>query len=153
MMMDNSDLRLHLRSLLKSQNLAVLSTCGEEGPYASLISFAATEDLKTLIFATGRSTRKYANLSKNPRVALLVDSRSNRVTDFRDAIAATATGVAEEAAKPEREKYAKIYLAKHPHLSEFLESPNTTLLKIRVDRYIIVSHFQYVVEMEVTGDE
>jgi nitroimidazol reductase NimA-like FMN-containing flavoprotein (pyridoxamine 5'-phosphate oxidase superfamily) len=152
MMMNSSDLRRHLRSLLKCQNLGVLSTCGEEGPYASLISFAAAEDLKTLIFATGRSTRKYANLSKNPRVALLVDNRSNRVADYKDAVAATATGVAEETAKSGGGELS-LYLAKHPHLSEFLESPNTALLKIRVDRYILVSHFQCVVEMEVSRNE
>jgi len=45
---------------------------------------------------TARSTRKFGNLAKNPRVAGVVDDRSNRREDFDRACAATAAGRAEE---------------------------------------------------------
>jgi hypothetical protein len=46
-----------VRELLESQRLAVLSTQGQVQPYSNLVAFAATPDLKYLIFATARATR------------------------------------------------------------------------------------------------
>src|SRR5512136_3185486 len=92
-----------LRKLLQSQPLAVLATQNQGQPYASLIAFASSDDLKSLYFATTRSTRKYANLSSDSRVAVLVDNRSNKASDFRWAMAATATGQAREVGPAERE--------------------------------------------------
>jgi len=57
-----SKLKRNLRKLLRSQLLAVLSTQNQGQPYASLVAFASSDDLKSLYFATSRSTRKYANL-------------------------------------------------------------------------------------------
>ena len=76
-----------LLSLLNSQPLALLATQNQGQPYASLVAFAASDDLKALFFATTRSTRKYANLSSDSRVAMLVDNRSNQASDFRWAMA------------------------------------------------------------------
>ena len=142
-------MREDLKKLFTTQPLAVLSTQNKGQPYASLVAFAASEDLKALFFATTRATRKYANLSSEPRVAMLVDSRSNEVSDFRWAMAVTAMGTAEEMEGPEKEKVLKIYLAKHPHLDDFVSSPSCALLKIRVERYFVATRFQNVIEVHV----
>ena len=142
-------MRRDLEELFTNQTLAVLSTQNEGQPYASLVAFAASKDLKALFFATTRATRKYANLSSNPRVAMLVDSRSNEVSDFRWAMAVTATGKAEEVEGQEREKALKTYLAKHPHLDDFVSSPSCALLRMRVERYYVASRFQNVIEVHV----
>ncbi|GBC63434.1 pyridoxamine 5'-phosphate oxidase family protein [Desulfonema ishimotonii] len=139
-----------LRDLFTAQQLAVLATDGGHGPYTSLVAFAATEDLKSLLFATTRATRKFANITGNPRVSMLIDSRSNRVADFRDAIAVTALGEAGVAEGTERERLLPIYLARHPHLRAFANSPSSALLKVRVERYYMVSRFQNVTELEMT---
>ena len=97
-----TDLRNHIQSLFLSRRLAVLATQREEKPYASLVAFAATDDLKTIIFATTRSTRKFGYLSSNPAVALLIDDRTNEASDFRNAMAVTATGKAKEVMAPRR---------------------------------------------------
>ena len=55
---DISELKQTIAELFSTQQLAVLSSFGNEQPYASLVAFAATEDLKHIIFATTRSTRK-----------------------------------------------------------------------------------------------
>ncbi len=142
-------MREDLKKLFTTQTLAVLSTQNEGQPYASLVAFAASEDLKSLFFATTRATRKYANLSSEPRVAMLVDSRSNEVSDFRWAMAVTATGEAEEVEGEEKDNVSKIYLAKHPHLDDFISSPSCALLKIRVERYYVATRFQNVIEVHV----
>lgn len=147
----SSNLRKMLRELFSSQRLAVLATQGGGQPYTSLVAFAATEDLKHLLFATTRSTRKYANLSDESRVSLLVDNRSNQDSDFHKAIAVTATGSAEEVSEQERDHLVSLYLRKHPHLEEFVTSPTCALLKVRVRTYYTVSRFQNVMELHMTS--
>lgn len=144
-----SKLRRTLKDLFASQRLGVLATYGEGQPYSSLVAFAATDDLKYLVFATTRATRKYANLSAESRVALLVDNRSNQDSDFHSAVAVTATGNAEEVKESERDRFLGLYLAKHPYLEEFVNSPTCALLKVSVDRYYMVSRFQNVMELHI----
>jgi nitroimidazol reductase NimA-like FMN-containing flavoprotein (pyridoxamine 5'-phosphate oxidase superfamily) len=85
-----------IRELLESQRLAVLSTQDHIQPYSNLVAFAATPDLKYLLFATTRATRKYANLLANFRVFILIDSCTNQTADFAEAAAVTVLGQAEE---------------------------------------------------------
>ena len=138
-----------LKKLLNSQPLAVLATQGEGQPYASLVAFVPSDDLKSLYFATTRSTRKYANLAADSRVALLVDNRSNKTSDFRWAMAATATGEAKEMDPAERATAMDLYLKRHPYLKEFVQSPTCVFCEIRVEAFIVVTRFQNVVEVHI----
>ena len=138
-----------LRELFGTQPLAVLATQGEGTPYVSLIAFASDEKLKYLLFSTTKATRKYANLSANPSVSLLIDNRKNTLEDFRDAVAVTALGKIKPVEDFELRIMENIYLMKHPHLVDFLHSPTNAFLKINVEKYIVVSHFQHVVEVKV----
>ena len=126
-----------LRKLLASQRLCVMATQGEGQPYSSLVAFAETDDLRHMLLATFRGTRKYANLCADPRVALLIDSRSNQVSDFQDAIAVTVLGRAEEVHGDERTRLARHYLAKHPQLAEFVGSQECALLRVEVSDHFV----------------
>ncbi len=147
---DISELKKTLSDLLRAQKLAVLSSYGEGHPYANLVAFAATDDLKHVIFATTRSTRKFANISQESRVALLVDNRTNDEKDFSYAVAATVLGKAEEVSSSDRKEYLDIYIVKHPHLKEFVSSPSCALLVVSVDKYYVVSRFQNVQELHMS---
>ncbi|AKB24220.1 hypothetical protein MSMTP_0751 [Methanosarcina sp. MTP4] len=138
-----------LRELFESQPLAVLATQGEGTPYVSLVAFASDEKLKYLLFSTTKATRKYANLSTNPSVSLLIDNRKNILEDFRDSMAVTVLGKIEPVEDFELKIMENIYLMKHPYLVDFLHSPTNAFLKINVEKYIVVSHFQHVVEVKV----
>ena len=144
-----SQLKKFLKDLFSSQRLAVLATQGKGQPYGNLVAFVATNDLKHLLFATTRATRKYANISKNPRVAMVVDNRSNQEADFHQAAAVTATGVVKEIVGLEKERLQKLYLTKHPYLKEFLSSPTCALLKMSVETYYLVRQFQNVMELHL----
>jgi nitroimidazol reductase NimA-like FMN-containing flavoprotein (pyridoxamine 5'-phosphate oxidase superfamily) len=146
---DLNRVKRDLRKLLNSQPLAVLATQDRGQPYASLVAFASSDDLKSLYFATTRSTRKYGNLSGDSRVAMLVDNRSNKASDFRWAMAATATGKAKEVNARKRKKALELYLAKHPHLREFVHSPTCAFCEIKVQTFFVVTRFQSVVEVHV----
>ncbi|UCH19795.1 MAG: pyridoxamine 5'-phosphate oxidase family protein [Deltaproteobacteria bacterium] len=138
-----------LRELFDSQNLAVLATHNIGQPYASLVAFVATEDLRHIYFVTPKTTRKFANLSKDHRVAILVNSSTNQAEDFHRAISVTAVGNAEEITGAQRNQILKQYLAKHPHLEDFVKSPTCALVRLTPRSYYMVKNFQTVMELHI----
>jgi nitroimidazol reductase NimA-like FMN-containing flavoprotein (pyridoxamine 5'-phosphate oxidase superfamily) len=148
-MIDPEQLKQQLIQLFASQRLAVLSTQHQGQPYASLIAFAASDDLKELIFATPRSTRKFAYLQACPKVALLIDSRSNQEADIHQAIAVTALGTAVEVPSEDVSLVLEHFIARHPLLDEFARSESTAVIRVIVETYYVVSRFQEVVELHI----
>jgi len=146
--MDNKEqARQILDDLFNSQLQAVLATDNQQQPYTSLMAFVATADLTQLLFATYRATQKYHNLQSNPRAALLIDNRTCQLTDHYEGAAVTATGQAHEIPVAEREEFLRLFLAKHPNLAAFVNSPDCALMAMRVEHYYIVSQFQQVVDL------
>lgn len=144
-MNNTSDLKQVVKGLLQEQKVAVLATHGAGQPYTSLVAFAATDDTRTIFFATDKDTRKYANIMAESRVAMLTDNRTNQEIDFQKAIAVTSVGRAHAVkSSKERDRLLTIYLAKYPHLVEFVTSPTCCLVKIEVDTHYIVREFQHV---------
>ncbi|MFH1998216.1 MAG: pyridoxamine 5'-phosphate oxidase family protein [Planctomycetota bacterium] len=147
--MNKTELKSRLRKLFEEQRLAVLSTHSQGQPYSSLVAFSDSGDLKCLHFATNRATRKFANLSNDARVSLMVDNRSNSTDDFREAMAVTITGRARDVDANEKAVLVKAYLAKHPYLDEFVNAPTCALIEVEVDTYYAVYQFQNVLELHM----
>ena len=137
-----------IRRMLDQQGVGVLATSQEGSPHACLIAFAASPDLKRIVFATSRSTRKFANIARDSGVTLLMDDRTNGEEDFHQAAAVTAHGAAREVAGRGGDD-RRLFLAKHPYLEDFVASPTCALLEIEVERYFLISRFQNVVEFRV----
>ena len=129
--------------------LAVLSTRERDQPYTNLVCFAATDDLRCLVFATPRATRKYANIKADSRVAMLVDNRANEAADIDKATAVTVLGTARETGGDEKEDLLTRYIDKHPHLQPFASSSTTALFKVEVVKYVVVNSFQHVRELSM----
>ena len=145
-MTQNEEILHRIRSLLEGQNCGVLATQGSEYPYATLVGYASSQDCRELVFATIRDTRKFSNIQKKPNVSLLIDSRVNQATDFQDALALTVLGRAQEIDKTSENGFLALYLNKHPYLEEFINAPNCSLIRISVTQFILVDHFQNVME-------
>lgn len=139
----------NIRDLLFSQKLAVLSTYNKGQPYANLVAFVTDEALKHIYFATPLATRKFKNIKAEPRVAMLIDSRSNLDADFHHAMAVTATGRTKVVKKEAYPHILAMYIAKHPYLEGFVKSPSTELVCIIVKTYYLVKNFQKVTELHV----
>jgi nitroimidazol reductase NimA-like FMN-containing flavoprotein (pyridoxamine 5'-phosphate oxidase superfamily) len=146
---DEPELRRVLHDLLATQNFGVLCTQGQGHPYGSVVCFATSDDLSRIWFSTTRSTRKFAFIQDDDRVAFVVDNASNRPADLFEAVAATGTGHARELTGAEREAASERYLSKHPHLKEFAASPNCALVEVTVGTFHVVTRFQEVVEIHV----
>ena len=144
-----SSIKETVRSVLSSQKLGVLATTGEEYPYTSLIGFVCAEEMNSIIFATMKQTRKYANMQKHPNVTVLINSGTNSTEDFKDAASITVLGKASDVAAENLEKSQKIYLTKFPFLEDFIKDPACVLVKVDVEKFIVVTRFQEVTEIEV----
>jgi hypothetical protein len=142
--------RKTIADLLSAQKLGILATLGPTYPYQNIVAFAASGDLKNILFATRRATGKYRNLKTRKQVAIFIDDRSNRETDFQQAAGLTAIGRALELRGRVREKSAKLFLRKHPSLRGFLSAADCALFAIRVRSYHVVLHFQDVFEVRMT---
>ncbi len=142
-----------IAGLLHGQKLGILATLGPSHPYQNIVAFAAARDLKSIVFATRRGTRKYRNLKRRKRVAIFFDDRVNRATDFQEATGVTALGVAGEARCEGRARPARLLRRRHPFLKDFLAAPDCAIFVIRVRTYIVVLHFQETIEVRVSGGD
>ena len=147
----NEQFRKRVAELFRSQNLATLSTQHAGQPYASLVAFVASDDLDQIYFATPTTTRKYANLLADSRVAMLINSSMNQTSDFHRAISVTAVGKAKDVTGKDKKRILSQYLAKHPHLEDFVRSPTCALVRVSVESYYMVKNFQNVTELHLNS--
>jgi heme iron utilization protein len=129
-------LKILIKDIFNDQYFAVLSSEENGQPYCNLVAFAVTENLRALIFVTGRNTLKYRNIANNQRVSLLIDSRTNNPADIEKAIAITVIGTAHEATGEER-GFDVVFLNKHPHLRQFVTNPDNALVVVSVVAFVI----------------
>ncbi len=139
-----------VHALVTTERLAVLATQGEQGPYTSLVSVAASPDLQRLIFPTLRASTKYGNLVRHAEVALMLDTRSNTERDLTGAVTLTALGRAIEVGGQERSALQGIFLAKHPELGSFVCDPDCALIAVQVRQYVLVTRFDHKTVLDVS---
>jgi len=134
-----------IRRLVEGERYGVLCTQGGGQPYGSMVAFACTVDLCTLVFATPIATRKFRLLSECDRVALLIDNRARVPYELTRIEAVTVTGHAvRPEARGEHERWAALLIGRHPHLRTFVEAPTSALFRVDAVRYLHVSRFQEV---------
>jgi hypothetical protein len=137
------DIEATVHKMLSTQLFGVLATEGPGGPHSSIVSFVSADDLHTLVFATSRETRKFANLLRTGRASLFFDNRTNQKRDLHEVHGIAALGETRELRGADRGTYEELYLAKYPELTEFVAT--SALIAMRVTRYDVVHRFQNVV--------
>lgn len=136
-----------IRNLCEEESFAVLATQGAGQPYTSLIGFATSRNLKYLVFATPRQTRKFTLLEENRNVSLLIDNRAHQLESINQLSALTVTGqVTVPSDKEDIKKWGELLIQKHPYLDTFIRSETTALVVVEVSRYFYVRRFQEVFE-------
>lgn len=152
--MDGTDHASQIRALVEGQRFAVLSTNEDDGPpYASLVAFRTSTDLKRIVFCTLRSTRKFANIEADGRISLLIDDRSNDELDLQKASALTVLGACSETHDEKRRELSQWFLDRHPAMADFVRSPGCAVMEVDVRSYFLVTRFQNVIELQVQKEE
>lgn len=123
-----------MKELVRNQSVCVLATvsCGQ--PHCSLMSYAADAECRELYMVTYRNTKKYRNLTENPSVSLLIDSRDmDRGEKRQHARALTINGLFEVVGDPQKRDDLKAQLLeRHPHLKALVEDPDAEVFTVRI---------------------
>lgn len=134
-----------LKAFNETQDFGVLATNDKGQPYTSLIAFALTPDLKRVIFATPKETRKFKNILDTKKVSILIDNRSSNRKNLMTTEAIMIIGKARNIVRGKIYKeLATIFLKKHPDLKEFVESDTTALIVVKATWCIHVGKFQTI---------
>lgn len=148
--MNDRTVKTAVKRLLALQRYGVLATEGDSGtPHLALMAFVSADDLARIICVTSRNTRKFAHMCQRPAVAFLVDDRNDQANQLMSIITVEAHGRAAELAPDRVAYYRPLFLAKYPHLSDFVMAASSAMLGITVERYDVVNHFQQVLVLPV----
>lgn len=126
-----------MKALASQKNICVMATVSGSAPYCSLMAYAVSEDCREIYLATLRATRKFRNLTANPSVSLLIDSREIRPRTQAQALTVEGTchAIEDDAAKINARGRL---LESHPHLMELLDNPDAALLCVRVKSFLLL---------------
>jgi len=117
--------------MIRERDLCVLATSAGDMPHASLMSYAVEPDLQYIHMATPANSRKWANLKKNPNMALLIDEREKALAGNRPQTRAMTVGCELFPVDDDEEKarILGILAAAHPHLRDFLAAPEIEVIR------------------------
>jgi pyridoxine/pyridoxamine 5'-phosphate oxidase len=121
-----------LVAFLRQHRLAVVSTLRDGAPQAAVVGIAVTEALD-IIFDTLTTSRKYANISADPRVALVIGWDAEQTVQFE--------GIAELPSGDELESSKQAYFAVSPDGRAREKWPNIAYVRIR-PRWLRYSDFE-----------
>ena len=111
-----------LNTFIKTHKLAVIASVNETSlPEAAVIGIAVTENLE-IIFSSFVTSRKYANLQKNPKIALVIGWEKGTTVQYE--------GIAIELSQDEAEKQLETSLKKTQSIALKLELENQVVYKI-----------------------
>ncbi len=128
----------YIRNVLQTCRLAVLATEGNGQPHASLIAITPFSEFRQIIFATYRNTRKFENLLQNERVAVLIQGEDTDSSFKQTGFALTAYGHAREVGIADYEEVMQAHLERHPDQTDFLQSADIAIMRIKVETYQVV---------------
>jgi nitroimidazol reductase NimA-like FMN-containing flavoprotein (pyridoxamine 5'-phosphate oxidase superfamily) len=141
-----ADVPARLAAIDRVRRHAALATDAGGRPYLSLVAFALAPGGAAVLFATPRDSRKFRNLRRNPRVALLLDTRGEGDRDYRGAEAITVSGRASvlRAGSPRWREAELALRSKHPALARFFRAATTALVSVGIEEAVHVGGFQRV---------
>jgi hypothetical protein len=121
-----------LYKFIAAEKLGVLGTISSLGtPQSALVGIAVTRELE-ILFDTVKSSRKFANLTANPRCSFVVGWSTETTVQYED--------VAREPDGPELSRYQQIYFARWPDGPSRLSWPGITYFVVR-PKWIRCSNF------------
>jgi nitroimidazol reductase NimA-like FMN-containing flavoprotein (pyridoxamine 5'-phosphate oxidase superfamily) len=124
-------MRDDIQKLIQKNDVCVLATVSEGEPHCSLMSYAAAHDCREIYMITQKETKKYRNLTGNPSVSLLIDTRRTDSKNRTKALTITGTflGNIDERRKP---AIRARLLEQHPNLKEFIDNPTAEIIVVQV---------------------
>jgi nitroimidazol reductase NimA-like FMN-containing flavoprotein (pyridoxamine 5'-phosphate oxidase superfamily) len=123
-----------MKYLLRSKDVCVLATVCEGQPHCSLMSYVTDRDCREMYMASHKKTKKYQNLTENPAVSLLIDTREeDQGAKRHQTMALTVNGLFEDVRDEKKRGLIKNrLLEKHPHLKTLMDDPDVEVFAVRI---------------------
>jgi nitroimidazol reductase NimA-like FMN-containing flavoprotein (pyridoxamine 5'-phosphate oxidase superfamily) len=123
-----------MKDIVKRNDLCVLATVSGGKPHCSLMSYLSDEKGREIYLVSHKQTKKYANLMENPMVSLLIDTREEEKGRKRIHVKALTVSGEFQTIKDlgEKDLIRTKFLKRHPHLADFLNSPQADIFSIRI---------------------
>jgi uncharacterized pyridoxamine 5'-phosphate oxidase family protein len=104
------------------------------------MAYVTDSDCREIYMVTDKNSSKFKNLSENPKVSLLIDTRADHdCRDLSDTSALTVSGVFEKMDDRDLIKNAReSLLERHPHIMEILKQPDAEILRIRMTSFLML---------------
>ena len=138
-----------MKALAKRKDSCVLATVSENTPHCSLMAYVTDDECREIYMVTSRNSTKFRNLSANPSVSLLIDTREEHTGRKRpDAQALTISGVYQEISdKTKKTVIRDRLLERHPHIRELIEMPDAEIFCVKVMSFLLLdgvseAHFE-----------
>jgi nitroimidazol reductase NimA-like FMN-containing flavoprotein (pyridoxamine 5'-phosphate oxidase superfamily) len=129
-----------MKKLLTENDMCVLATCSDDVPHCSLMAYVTNAAADVIYLVTRRDSRKYANLTSNPHVSLLVDTRCLGGPAGRSEVKAlTVAGLFVPVAdETEKRRILKLIMERHPQLRELADHPDAEPLTVTVQSFLLL---------------
>jgi nitroimidazol reductase NimA-like FMN-containing flavoprotein (pyridoxamine 5'-phosphate oxidase superfamily) len=134
--------RMHpkIRDLVKGNDICVLATVSGSMPHCSLMSYVTDDECREVYMVSHKQTKKFQNLTQNPAVSLLIDSREE---DARSAPsntkALTVNGIFQKIKEGKKKEFVRArLLEKHPHLEEIAHHPDAEIFSVKVESFLLL---------------
>lgn len=141
-----------MKALIKQKDICVLATVSENKPHCSLMAYTTDDECLEIYMVTNKLTKKYRNLTENPLVSLLIDTRdedtgSGRLQTKALTVEGAFEGIEDEARK---DIIRNRLLERHPHLRTLALHPDAEVFSIKVLSFLLLRgptdfHFEQVV--------
>ena len=130
-----------MKSFVKKKTTCVLATAADNNPHCSLMTYVTDDDCREIYMVTSRKTKKFHNLSENPSVSLLIDTREEDYgSQNPKSIALTITGVFTQLADENKKSKIRYEMAsKHPTIRDLTKNPNSEIICVKIVSFLLLN--------------
>jgi nitroimidazol reductase NimA-like FMN-containing flavoprotein (pyridoxamine 5'-phosphate oxidase superfamily) len=129
-----------MKAMVRQKDICVLATVSGHKPYCSLMAYASNDEGTEIYMVSHKNTQKYRNLTDNPNVSLLIDTRDvDKGPKRSKARALTVSGIFRETKEKEgKDRIRAILVERHPHMREFAHHPDAEVFSIKATSFLLL---------------
>lgn len=129
-----------MKALVRAGDICVLATVSKGTPHCSLMAYATDDDCREIYMVSHGRTAKFRNMTKNPSVSLLIDTREEHTGHRRtEAVAMTVAGFYRKIEDGSKKDFVRSkLLERHPHLESFIAHPEAEILSIKIQSFLLL---------------
>jgi nitroimidazol reductase NimA-like FMN-containing flavoprotein (pyridoxamine 5'-phosphate oxidase superfamily) len=129
-----------MKDMVKQNDICVLATVSGLKPYCSLMAYASNDEGTEIYMVSHKNTQKYRNLTDNPNVSLLIDTRGvDKGPKRSKARALTVSGIFQQINEKENKDHIRAILAERlPDMREFAYHPDAEVFSIKATSFLLL---------------